>query len=108
MTQVPAALMVFNTCPDEESAKRIATTLVAEGLAACVNVLPPMLSVYRWRGETETATEWQLIIKCRAAAYAAIEQRVRALHPYELPEVLAVPIAQGEAAYLAWLNNPEN
>jgi len=107
MAQVPAALIVFNTCPDEASAKRIAMALVDEGLAACVNALPQVTSIYRWRGKTETAAEWLLLIKCRADAYAAVEQRVRALHPYELPEVLAVPLANGEAAYLAWLQNPE-
>lgn len=107
MTQVPAAVMVFNTCPDEATARRIATALVDEGLAACVNVLPGLTSVYRWHGKTETASEWLLLIKCRHAAYEPLERRLRALHPYELPEIIAVPVATGEAAYLAWLNHPE-
>lgn len=107
MTQVPAALLVFSTCPDEVSAKRIATALVEEGLAACVNCLPQVTSIYRWQGKTESASEWLLLIKCRTDAYVAIEQRVRSLHPYELPEIVAVPLAKGEAAYLAWLHNPE-
>jgi len=98
--------LVLTTCPDAGAAERIAQTLVAEQLAACVNVLPPMRSFYRWRGAVETANEQLLIIKIRARDYDAVQQRVRALHPYELPEVIAVPIVAGLDAYLAWIDDP--
>lgn len=66
-----------------------------------------MQSVYRWKGKTQTATEHLLIIKTRTADYPAVERRIRALHPYELPEVITVPIVAGLPAYLAWLDNPD-
>lgn len=99
--------LVFTTCPDSAVAERIGQTLVAERLAACVNLLPPMRSVYRWKGRVETASEHLLIVKIRATDYDAVERRIRALHPYELPEVIAVPVVGGSAAYLAWLNDPD-
>lgn len=100
--------LVFTTCPDAAVGERIAHTLVGERLAACVNVLPPMRSVYRWKGQVETASEHLLIIKIRAHDGAAVERRIRELHPYELPEVIAVPIVGGSDAYLAWLGNPDS
>lgn len=106
MTSTPFQL-VLTTCPDEATARRIARTLVEERLAACVNVLPPMHSVYRWKGKVEDATEQLLIIKIAAQRYAAVQDRLRALHPYELPEIIAVPLADGLPDYLAWLHNPE-
>lgn len=99
--------LVLTTCPDAQLANRLAQVLVQERLAACVNVLPAMQSVYRWRGQVESASEQLLIIKIRADDYAAVEQRIRALHTYELPEVIAVPLVGGLAAYLAWLDNPD-
>ena len=103
----PIYQLVLTTCPDAELAGRIAHTLVNEKIAACVNVLPPMQSVYRWRGRVESATEQLLVIKTRVADYPTVEKRIRELHSYELPEVIAVPIATGLPAYLAWLNDPD-
>ncbi len=99
--------IVLTTCPDAASAEHIARALVEEGLAACVNILPPMRSIYRWKGKIEDATEQLLVIKSAAARFPAIRDRLRALHPYELPEIIAVPIADGLPDYLAWLNHPE-
>jgi periplasmic divalent cation tolerance protein len=99
--------IVMTTCPDAACAERIARALVEEGLAACVNILPPMQSIYRWRGKTEAATEQLLIVKSTAAQFPAIRDRIKALHPYELPEIIAVPFADGSPDYLAWLNKPE-
>jgi periplasmic divalent cation tolerance protein len=100
--------LVLTTCPDALTAESIAQVLVEERLAACVNVLPPMWSFYRWRNQTESAEEQLLIAKIRARDYSAVEQRIAALHPYELPEVIAIPIASGLAGYLAWIENPES
>lgn len=96
--------LVLTTCPDEAAARRIARGLVEEGLAACVNILPGVRSVYRWRGELESAAELLLVIKTRTTHYTRLEEAIRALHPYELPEVLSVPIDTGAASYLAWLD----
>ncbi len=98
-------LIVFCTCPDRETALRLAETLVDRELAACANVVPGLTSVYRWQGRRETAEESLLLIKTRADAYPELEEAIRALHPYELPEIIAVPIEQGLAAYLAWIDN---
>ena len=98
--------LVLTTSPDAQTAETIARTLVEEELAACVNVLPPMASVYRWRNAVETASEQLLIAKIRAADYDAVEQRIVQLHPYELPEVIAIPIGNGLPGYLSWLENP--
>lgn len=102
-----ACQIVFTTCPDGEVASRIARVLVEEGLAACVNILPPMQSIYRWKGRVEAANEQLLMIKIAGTRFAAVCDRVRALHPYELPEIIAVPVASGLPEYLAWLNHPE-
>ena len=99
--------IVLTACPDAANAERIARVLVEEGLAACVNILPPMQSLYRWKGKIETASEQLLVIKSTVAQFPAIRDRVRSLHPYELPEIIAVPIADGLPEYLAWLNKPE-
>ncbi|RMD78166.1 MAG: divalent-cation tolerance protein CutA [Gammaproteobacteria bacterium] len=95
--------LVLCTCPDAESAGRIARALVERRLAACVNVLPGLRSVYRWQGRVEEAAEHLLLIKTREAALAALQRAVVELHPYELPEVVAVPITGGLPAYLAWV-----
>jgi periplasmic divalent cation tolerance protein len=99
--------LVLSTCPDMDSAQRIAHALVSERLAACVNIVPIAQSIYRWGGKIESATEQLLIIKSRARDFRAIEKRVHGLHPYELPELLAVPIGDGSQGYLAWLANPD-
>jgi len=97
------ALLVITTLPDAASAEALATTLVEAGLAACANILAPCRSVYRWQGQTERAAEVPLLIKTTAARYAALEAAIRAHHPYELPEIIAVPIGHGLPAYLAWV-----
>ena len=97
------ALVVLTNCPDEEVADRIARTLVESGLAACVNRLAPASSIYRWQGAIERATETPLLIKTTRERYAEIEQAIRALHPYEVPEIIAMPVSAGLAAYLRWV-----
>ncbi|HDV0694085.1 TPA: divalent-cation tolerance protein CutA, partial [Klebsiella pneumoniae] len=89
--------------PDADSAERIATALVAERLAACVNLLPGLRSVYRWQRKVEAAAEVLLLVKTSAEAYPALQERLRQLHPYELPELLAVEAASGLPEYLQWL-----
>ncbi|MCA0394997.1 MAG: divalent-cation tolerance protein CutA [Proteobacteria bacterium] len=97
------ALLCLCTCPDAGTAERIATSLVGERLAACVNVLPGMTSVYRWQGKVEQAGEWLLLAKTTRDRLDALSARVVALHPYELPEVLAVEATGGLPAYLDWI-----
>lgn len=97
--------IVFTTCPDAGTAERIARVLVEEKLAACVNMLPPMRSIYSWKGRVEDASEQLLVIKT-AQPFAVVRDRIRNLHPYELPEIITVPIADGLPDYLAWLRNP--
>lgn len=99
--------IIFTTCPKREIAEKIAQILVEEGLAACINILPPMRSIYTWRGAVESTTEHLLLIKCLTRRYAAIEKRLYAIHPYEIPEIIALPITQGLPEYLAWLNQPD-
>jgi periplasmic divalent cation tolerance protein len=96
-------LLVYCTCPDHDTALRIAQALVSRQLAACVNVVPGLTSVYRWQGQTETAQEVLLLIKTRQAVYPELEAALLALHPYELPEIIAVPIEAGLPAYLSWI-----
>jgi periplasmic divalent cation tolerance protein len=96
-------LLVLTSLPDEASAHALATALVGEHLAACVNVLAPCRSVYRWQGGIENATEIPLMIKTTALRYAALEAAIRASHPYELPEIIAVPIEHGLPEYLDWV-----
>lgn len=98
----PAALLVLITCPPAV-ADGLATALVEARLAACVNVLPGIQSVYRWQDAVERSAETLLIAKTTPDAYGALEAQVRALHPYELPEIVAVDIAAGLPAYLQWL-----
>ena len=95
-------VLVLTTFP-EDGADTLAIALVEERLAACVNVLEPMRSIYRWKGRVETALERQVVIKTRAANVAALEVRVTALHPYDVPEFLVLAIEGGSHAYLAWL-----
>ena len=97
------AILVITNLPDRDSALGVAEHLVAERLAACVNLLAECTSVYRWKGEMERASEVTLLIKTRAALYPRVEAAIRALHPYELPEILAVPIFAGLPGYLQWI-----
>ncbi len=98
------ALVVFITAANREEAARIADMLVASRLAACVQIMPEMESVYRWQGKIERATEVLLIAKTVASKFEALEREVRALHSYETPEIVAVPAAAISAPYFAWLD----
>ena len=99
--------LVLTTCPDAEVAERLAQVLVQERLAACINILPVARSVYWWKGRVESAAEQLLIIKSMTDAYGSIQKRIRELHPYELTEVIAVPVVDGLPDYLAWIRNPD-
>ena len=96
-------LLVLTNLPNRETALSLARELIDSRCAACVNVLGGCTSLYRWQGEIETAEEIPVLIKTRAALYGAVEQAIRARHPYELPEIIAVPVSQGLPAYLAWV-----
>lgn len=96
-------LLVLTNLPDEAQARQLAHSLVEQRVAACVNVLAPCRSVYRWQGEIETADEVPLLIKTSADRYPALEAAIRAGHPYELPEIIAVPLTRGLPEYLEWV-----
>ena len=96
-------LLVLTNCPDEATANAIALALVEEKFAACVNILPRVQSIYRWQGAVESAVEVPLLIKTTAAAYPALEAAIRERHPYDVPEIIALPITTGLPAYLNWL-----
>ena len=96
-------LLVITNVPDRAAADKLADALVADGLAACVNILSPCRSVYRWKGDVQHDEEFPLFIKTTRERYAALEQAIRANHPYELPEIIAVPVERGLSAYLDWV-----
>jgi periplasmic divalent cation tolerance protein len=96
-------LLVLTTVPDRHHADVIARALVDEGLAACVSILAPATSVYRWRGAVETAQELPLLVKTAATRFEALRGRLAALHPYDVPEIIALPITNGLPAYLDWV-----
>lgn len=96
-------IVALSTCPDEASAERIARILVGERLAACVNRLPGLASTYFWDGRLQQEAEVLLIIKTTAARLGELEARLRAVHPYELPELVALPVAGGNERYLQWV-----
>ena len=99
-------LLCYCTCPDAASAQMLAEALVGERLAACVNRIPAIASTYRWQGKVVTEHEELLLIKTTTAQFPALKQRLLALHPYELPELIAVPVAEGHGAYLDWVRDP--
>jgi periplasmic divalent cation tolerance protein len=94
---------VTTTLPDRDTANRIGRRLVEERLAACAQVVGPVASVYWWQGEVETAGEWYCHLKTTAARVDALIARVRELHPYETPEIVALPVTEGDPAYLRWI-----
>jgi periplasmic divalent cation tolerance protein len=96
-------ILVLTTLPADGEPEKLASQLVEERLAACVNILPAMRSVYRWKNAIERADERQLVIKTTRARVTALESRLRALHPYDVPEFVVLPIDSGSAAYLSWL-----
>ena len=98
-----AARLILTTCPDEQTARSIARALVEERLAACGNVVPGVLSIYRWKGAIEEAGETLLLLKVPAAGAAAAAARLRTLHPYEVPEILVLAIDRGAPDYLRWV-----
>ena len=103
MSTPEETLLVLTNLPDADSAGHIGRLLVEQRLAACVNILAPCTSVYRWNDAVETATEIPLLIKTTLARYPALQAALTAAHPYELPEIVAVPLHEGLPAYLAWV-----
>ena len=99
------SLLVVTSLPDRESAEKLAALLIERRLAACVNILAPCASVYRWQGEIQRDEEHPLLIKTVQNRYAELEASICANHPYELPEIIAVPIADGLPAYLQWVES---
>jgi periplasmic divalent cation tolerance protein len=108
MSRVPEAIIVLTTLPDREQAVALAEALVRRSLAACVNIGAPSTSVYAWRGKIEHGSEVLLQVKTRRDCYAAVQAAIVDLHPYELPEVIAVPITDGLPEYLAWIDQCTN
>ena len=96
-------LLVLTNLPDRAAAERLADTLIEKRVAACVNILAPCRSVYRWKGAVQHDEEHPMLIKTAAERYPDLEAAIRAAHPYELPEIIAVPIECGLPAYLEWL-----
>lgn len=97
--------IVLTTWPADAPAEALARLLVEQRLAACVNIIPAIQSIYRWQGRIETGAEQLLLIKGHAERFAELEDLLRAQHPYELPEIVAVPIERGSAAYLDWMES---
>jgi periplasmic divalent cation tolerance protein len=98
-----STLLVLTTLPDRASAEALARELLGDRLAACVQIGAALRSLYHWRGEIETAEETPLAIKTRSELYARLERAIRERHPYELPEIVAVPITDGSSAYIDWI-----
>lgn len=96
-------LLVMSSLPDQAAAQQLARTLIERRLAACVSVLAPCTSVYRWKDKVEEAAEIPVLIKTTAGRYAELESALRTLHPYELPEIIAVPVTHGLPGYLDWV-----
>jgi periplasmic divalent cation tolerance protein len=99
-----SAIQIITTTGAKTDAERLAAELVQRRLAACAQVSGPITSTYRWQGKVETAQEWLCTFKTRRDLYARVQEAILALHPYEQPEILAVPVADGSAGYLAWLD----
>ncbi len=105
-------VIVFSTCASREEAKRIARTLVEERLAACVNVIGDIVSIYQWQGTVHESNEVMLVVKSRRDLLPRLQERLAAMHSYEVPEAIAIPVVDGLPAYLDWLERaldpPEN
>ncbi|PYJ09105.1 MAG: divalent-cation tolerance protein CutA [Verrucomicrobia bacterium] len=97
-------LLVWSTFPDVETARRIARQLVTENLAACANIVPAVDSIYRWEGKIESAQEALAFFKTTATSYPAFQDRLKALHPYDVPEMICLRIADGLPEYLRWVS----
>jgi periplasmic divalent cation tolerance protein len=98
-----STLLVFTNLPERAAAKRLADSLLEQRLAACVNILAPCRSVYRWKGDVQHDEEHPMLIKTTTERYPELEKALRAGHPYELPEIVAVPVERGLPAYLEWV-----
>ena len=96
-------IVVFVTCGSEEEAAKIANSLVDERLAACVNIISPVRSIYRWEGKIWNEREWLLIIKTQMRRFEELEKKVKSLHSYSVPEIVALPMVEGSTSYLKWL-----
>ena len=97
------AIVILTTCPSEEEALRIANGLVEECLAGCINILPPVRSIYKWEGKICDEKEWLLIIKTGRERFQELENKIKSLHSYSVPEMICLPIVEGSLAYLEWL-----
>ena len=98
-------IQIMTTTETKEEAEKIAQYLVEQKLAACVQITGPIASTYRWKGKVETANEWHCLIKTRDDLYNKVETAIKSQHPYETPEIIAVPIVKGSKEYLSWLEN---
>jgi len=96
-------LLALSTFPDRETAQRISNQLVTEKLAACANILPALESVYRWKGNIETGNETLVFFKLSEDRQSAFQEKLRSLHPYEVPEIIFIPVANGLPEYLRWV-----
>lgn len=100
-----AVQIILCTCPDHQTAEKIARLLIERNLAACVNILPGLTSYYRWQGQIESAQELLLLIKSNSGRYSSVEAAILENHPYELPEIIAIPVDQGLPDYLHWIDS---
>jgi periplasmic divalent cation tolerance protein len=98
-------IVVFSNCGSAEEAEKVARHLVDTRAAACVNIIPGVRSIYRWKGAVEDAAEWTLLIKTRRGLLERVQKELRKVHSYEVPEVVAVPIVEGLESYLAWIDD---
>ena len=103
MSSMTNSIVILVTAGSEAEAETIARALIEERLAACVNILNPIRSIYRWEGKVTEDREWLLVIKTQNERFAAVEKKIKALHSYQVPEVIALPILQGSTPYLHWL-----
>jgi len=98
-----STLIILCTCPNQTVAEELATTLVEQGIAACINIIPKVTSIYKWQGKLEKDDEVLMLIKTDQSRYQDLEQALLSLHPYELPEIIAVPVELGLTGYLNWV-----
>ena len=96
-------IQVFTTVEKREDAERIASTVVKKRVAACAQIVGPIRSTYWWKGKVEEAEEWLVMMKTRRGLFSSLEKEIKALHPYEVPEIIALPIVAGSAPYLEWI-----
>ncbi len=97
-------IVIFSTCPSSEEAEKVARGLLEKRLAACVTLIPGARSIYRWEGKIEEAAEYVLLIKSRRSLFAALKEELGAMHSYEVPEILALPVVEGSPAYIDWID----